>query len=252
MTNRLDDRRASRRERRAAERGRPTPQVRATTPRWLVPVLLVGAIVLAGAIAILLPGTKAPTGGSSSLPPATSPAGGSVVASAGTAAAASGVPSISGAPLPDLQNPDTDPAVGLVAPGVTGTDFAGNTVRIANDGRPKAILFIAHWCPHCQAEVPVVEAWVKAGGVPAGVDFFSVATAIDPTRPNYPPEAWLQREGWTVPVIADPTNSVAQAYGLPAFPYWVWIGADGKVVARTVGELPVADLQARLQSLAGG
>ena len=71
--------------------------------------------------------------------------------------------------------------------------------------------------------------------MPEGVDLVSVATSIDPTRPNYPPDAWLQREGWTAPVIADTTNAVAEAYGLTAFPYWVFVGPDGKVVARAIG-----------------
>ncbi len=113
-------------------------------------------------------------------------------------------------------------------------------------------MFIAHWCPHCQAEVPLIQTWVSAGGVPQGVDLVSVATGIDPTRPNYPPEAWLQREGWTVPVIADPTNSVAGAYGLPAYPYWVFIGPDGKVVARAVGEISIPDLESEIGRLTSG
>jgi hypothetical protein len=84
------------------------------------------------------------------------------------------------------------------------------------------------------------------------VDLVSVATGIDPTRPNYPPEAWLQREGWSVPVIADPTNSVAGAYGLPAYPYWVFIGPDGKVVARAVGEISIPDLESEIGRLTSG
>jgi cytochrome c biogenesis protein CcmG, thiol:disulfide interchange protein DsbE len=249
MTNRLDDRRARRKEQRAAARGqvRPGP---ATLPGWLLPSLVVGALVVAGVIAFLLPSQEAPTGGSSSVPPATAqPSGGASQAASGETA---GVPVITGAKLPDFAKSGSDAAVGMAAPEVTGTDFAGNTVKIARDGRPKAILFIAHWCPHCQAEVPVVEAWVKAGGVPSGVDLISVATSIRPDAPNYPPDAWLQREGWTVPVIADTTNSVAGVYGLTFFPYWVYVGPDGNVRGRAVGELPVDQLQSTLQGLIGG
>jgi hypothetical protein len=99
--------------------------------------------------------------------------------------------------------------------------------------------------------VPLLQAWVGTGGVPAGLDLISVATSIDPTRPNYPPDAWLAREGWTVPVIVDPTNAVARAYGLRFFPYWVYVGPDGKVRGRMIGELSVADLEARLRALGG-
>jgi len=248
MTNRLDDRRARRQQRRSAVRGGPTRAGSSTSSRWLLPGLLLGAVVVAAVVAIALSGTKAQIGASSSLPPATAPASG---AGSGASAAA-GQPVITGAQLPDFQNPSGDPAVGLAAPVVTGTDFQGKTVTIKHDGRPKAILFIAHWCPHCQAEVPLIEAWVKAGGLPSGVDLISVPTSIDPTRPNYPPDAWLQREGWTVPVIVDPTNTVAHAYGLTAFPYFVYVGADGKVKGREAGELPIDALQATLRGLTGG
>ena len=97
----------------------------------------------------------------------------------------------------------------------------------------------------------MIQAWVTAGGVPTGVDLVSVATGIDPSAPNYPPEAWLAREGWTVPVIVDPTNSVAAAYGLSAYPYWVFIGPDGNVRARTTGALAIADLEALVRGLTG-
>lgn len=107
----------------------------------------------------------------------------------------------------------------------------------------------AHWCPHCQAAVPVVRGWVAAGGVPEGVDLVSVATSIDPSAPNYPPDAWLDREGWTAPLIVDPTNTVAEAYGLTAFPFWVFIGPDGDVRGRVTGELPITDLQATIRTL---
>ena len=44
-----------------------------------------------------------------------------------------------------------DPAVGMTIPTVTGTDFDGNDITITgDDGKAKVIVFVAHWCPHCQ------------------------------------------------------------------------------------------------------
>jgi thiol-disulfide isomerase/thioredoxin len=140
----------------------------------------------------------------------------------------------------------------MPAPEVRGSSFDGAPVAIAHDGRPKVVLFVAHWCPHCQREVALIQDWVDSGAVPEGVDLISVATSIDPARPNYPPDAWFQREGWTVPVIVDPTNSVANAYGLPAFPYWVFIGPDGTIRARAIGELPIVNLETVIRGLTGG
>jgi thiol-disulfide isomerase/thioredoxin len=240
MTSAGNDRRARRQARREEERRAHT--ARAGRNRWLIPGLLAGIIVIAAVLAIALPGAGGGQGGSSSLPPTSS-------AAAGASASASGEPVITGASLPQFENPNGDPAIGRPAPEVRGSDFDGKQVAITNDGRPKVILFLAHWCPHCQEEVPLLQAWVNSGAVPAGVELMSVATSIDPSRPNYPPDEWLAREGWTVPVIVDPTNSVASAYGLPAFPYWVFVGADGTVRARAVGELPVANLETVIDSL---
>ena len=98
-------------------------------------------------------------------------------------------------------------------------------------------------CPHCQAEVPVVQDWVNGGGLPDDIQLISVSTAIDPNRPNYPPDAWLEREGWTAPVIVDESGAVADAYGLSAFPFWVFVNADGTVAGRMSGELTVPQLE---------
>ena len=96
---------------------------------------------------------------------------------------------------------------------------------------------------------PLVQAWIDSGAAPTDVDIVAVATAIDPNRPNYPPDAWLEGEGWTPPVIVDPAGSVAEAYGLSALPFWVFVNADGTVAGRLAGELPIADLESVIAAL---
>jgi thiol-disulfide isomerase/thioredoxin len=238
MSSPAGDRRARRQARREEARGAGSGGG-PSRGRWLIPGLVVAAIVVAAVLAIVLPGASPPSGGgSSSVPPTASGA------AAPGSATASGAPVIAGAALPPFENPNGDPAVGMPAPEVQGSDFDGTPVTIDNDGRPKVVLFLAHWCPHCQREVPVIQTWVDSGAV-------SVATSIDPARQNYPPDAWFAREGWTVPIIVDPTNTVATAYGLSAFPYWVFIGADGTIKARAVGELPIANLETVIRTLIG-
>lgn len=157
---------------------------------------------------------------------------------------------ITGDPLPQL-GPGTDPTVGMPVPELRGRSFDGSQVAIADDGVPKAIWFLAHWCPHCQAEVPRIVDLVTADGVPEGVDLYSVSTGADPTAANYPPSAWLEREGWTIPVLTDDrSGSAARAYGLNAFPFLVLVDADGRVVSRTSGEIDPGTLQSMLDGLA--
>jgi cytochrome c biogenesis protein CcmG, thiol:disulfide interchange protein DsbE len=161
-----------------------------------------------------------------------------------------GTVAVSGNPLPQFADTSDDPAVGMTLPTLEGNDQSGAPMTIGADGRPTMIMFVAHWCPHCQREVPVVQQWVDDGRLPEGVDLVSVSTAIDPSRPNFPPDAWLTDEGWTAPVLVDADNSAAQAVGLSAYPFFVAIDGDGTVVLRATGELTTDQLDAIASSLA--
>lgn len=148
----------------------------------------------------------------------------------------------SGAALAPMPESGTDPAVGQPAPTIKGTDRSGASVTLPTSGRPTIVLFLAHWCPHCQREVPALQRWIDEGQLPTGIDLVAVSTAVDPNRPNYPPSAWLDREGWTPPTVADATGVAAQAYGLTAFPFWVAVDAGGTVVDRRSGELTLSQI----------
>ena len=53
--------------------------------------------------------------------------------------------SISGSSLPPYSQETADPAVGMAMPEITGENFDAAPITITNDGRPKVILFLAHW-----------------------------------------------------------------------------------------------------------
>jgi cytochrome c biogenesis protein CcmG, thiol:disulfide interchange protein DsbE len=158
---------------------------------------------------------------------------------------------VSGEALPALPESGTDPAVGRPAPTGSGFAASGASIDLIDEGRPRILLMVAHWCPVCQREVPVVQGMQDAGQWPGDVDLVTVSTAIEATQPNYPPEAWLEREGWTAPTIADPDRAVADAYGLTAFPFWVAVDADGTVVARTTGELGTPQIEQLIEAARG-
>jgi thiol-disulfide isomerase/thioredoxin len=145
---------------------------------------------------------------------------------------------VTGTVLPKLPQDGPDPAVGRVIPEVAGQSFDGTPVDIRNDGRAKLILFVAHWCPHCQREVPLLTSYLKSHPLPSGVDLYTVATATSDKSPNYPPSAWLAKVGWKAKTMADSADQkAAEAFGLTAFPYFVAVDGSGKVVARTTGEI---------------
>ncbi len=138
-----------------------------------------------------------------------------------------------------VTNTSNDEAIGQVAPRLVGTDFAGNEVVIEADGRPKAVYFVAHWCPHCQVEVPTVQGLIDDGKLPDGMDVYGVSTSVSAGRSNYPPNRWLSGDrGWDVPTMRDSVeNDALINYGGGGFPYAVYLDGDNKVLARSSGEL---------------
>jgi hypothetical protein len=165
-----------------------------------------------------------------------------------------GDPAVAGDGLPLYTgDPETDPAIGLTYPTITGADFNGNPVTIEPNGTPKAILFLAHWCGVCQAEVPAVQAWINEGRLPDGVEIVSVTTLSSSARQNYPPSEWLEREGWTAPVLVDSSdNDVSTAFGLTGTPFWVFTDGTGNVVLRSSGLTDIPVLEGFLTLLAAG
>jgi len=146
---------------------------------------------------------------------------------------------VNGEALPSLPDSGADPAVGLPMPEVVGASFDGTEVAITNDGRPKVIIFGAHWCPFCRDEAEEYTAGFAADGLPQGVDVYFVSTSPDPNRQHYPPSRWLA--DWPTPVLADSVQrEVAAAFGLPVFPFNVFVYADGTVAYRAPGAVPYA------------
>ncbi|MGY6499299.1 MAG: TlpA family protein disulfide reductase [Acidimicrobiales bacterium] len=159
-----------------------------------------------------------------------------------------GTVDISGSILPPLPQGAPSQAIGMAAPEVTGEALDGGSFDIANDGTPKVIGFFTHWCPACQAEVPVVSSWAAGGGLPDDVDFIAVNTGVNPGNVNYPPSAWYERENWTIPTLLDSSrNEVATAFGLSAYPFWVVVDADGVVVDQLSGQLGIDQIETLIE-----
>ena len=145
----------------------------------------------------------------------------------------------------------TDAAAGQLVPSISGTGLDGEPVQIGPDAGAQAIVVLAHWCLHCQAEVPVLTEWLASNQPPAGVRVVALSTAIDAARPNYPPSAWLEREGWTQPTLVDDAGSTGlAALGVSTFPAFVFVNPDGTVASRLTGEIGADQFATALNAIA--
>jgi len=167
---------------------------------------------------------------------------------------------VTGESLPVLDKApiDRDPGRGLTAPSLVGLGYDGQPVRIdaATDG-PTMVVFLAHWCPHCNAEVPRLIELRDAGRFPDWLNIVAVATASNPQRPNFPPGDWLANADWTWPALADGVDLEAEswvgatAFGVDGFPFIALLDADGKVAARWSGESTPDEIIARITQYLG-
>jgi cytochrome c biogenesis protein CcmG, thiol:disulfide interchange protein DsbE len=157
-----------------------------------------------------------------------------------------------GTALVPLPEKGEDPAIGIVAPTIEGHDFTGKAVTIKpGDGKPKLIFFVAHWCPHCQREVPRIVKWTTDGSIPKTIDVIAVSTGVKSDQNNFPPSAWLAKENWPGAIVADDAKSqAALSYGLTGFPFFALVDGTGKVVARDSGEKELEQIKALIGKLA--
>ena len=161
---------------------------------------------------------------------------------------------VTGDKLVSLENANTDPAVGVLAPTLAGQSFDGTSVSIEpGDGQPYMVVFLAHWCPHCNAEIPRLVEWFESGRVPKNLRVVGVSTAVSAERPNYPPSEWITKTKWPWQTMADSADlTAASAYGVSGFPFFVIVGADGEVKVRRSGEVDIQTLEQIVETALAG
>lgn len=163
---------------------------------------------------------------------------------------------VEGDPLPPLTDSHADPAIGRLIPTLTGEDYAGKPVTIGSDmGSPLLLVVLAHWCPHCNNEIPELNAVRDAGRWPDGLEVIGISSAIAPDRPNFPPERWLDDKDWTHRALADGIDSERQVFiagdalGVTGYPFMVLVDEAGVVRGRWSGERTADELVALVSDL---
>ena len=220
-----------------------------SSTKWVV-AAVAGVVVIAAAIAI---GTSGGSSGDSAVTSTTA---------SGAVAPGDSLPDtvkpaeyqpvkITGDALPLMPDTGDDPGIGVKVPVVEGFNFHGDPVSldIAASGKPTMVVFLAHWCPHCNREIPRILELNSKGGIPEGLRVVGVATGSRDDQANWPPSEWLAEMGWKWEKLADTqVGDAFNAYGGQSFPTMVLVGPDGTVVNRFSGEVEVDDLGARIKA----
>ena len=132
--------------------------------------------------------------------------------------------------------------VGQTAPefNVSTTDGPFDLKTAESAGKPVFLEIFATWCPHCQHEVPTLDAlhkkygdrmdFVGVSGSPYGMDDQSPSSQLDVVN-------FEKTFGVTYPIAYDPSLDVASKYMLDGYPSLVIIDKTGKVAYLASGEI---------------
>jgi thiol-disulfide isomerase/thioredoxin len=118
-------------------------------------------------------------------------------------------------------------------PALSVADLDGKVWRLA-DLRGKAVLinFWASWCAPCQTEMPSLQTLAELYGpdklVVLAVNFKESAPVV---------QRYRQRTGLALPVMLDPSGTLAREWGATVFPTTVLVAPDGRVRGTVRGEL---------------
>lgn len=149
---------------------------------------------------------------------------------------------VAGGPPRDRPLRQGDPVPSFSAPGLSG----GTVAWSDHVGRPTVLAVWASWCPHCQAELPVLDRVMRDF---PDVGFVTVTTAIG-AAPGPTPEEYLRQQGLDFPVaVDDARGTLGAALGIQAFPTLYFVGSDGRVVAAVEGEVDEATLRQMVSAL---
>jgi cytochrome c biogenesis protein CcmG/thiol:disulfide interchange protein DsbE len=137
--------------------------------------------------------------------------------------------------------------VGDRAPDFALADLDGEPVRLADYvGRPVIVNFWASWClPACAEEFPIL-----AEALELHADIGLAVIGIVYRDRSEAARAFGEQLGATWPLVMDPGERVARAYGVFGPPESWLIGPDGIVVSRHIGPFSAEELAAELVRLA--
>jgi peroxiredoxin len=143
--------------------------------------------------------------------------------------------------------------IGSEAPALTGPDLTGTGVTdlASLRGKPTAVVFWLNTCPHCQVELPRVEAaWPGIAGEAniLTVGMLNPELAADP--PYESTQSFVAAAGLTLPTIDHDAREAVEDWSLEGVPAVFVLDADHIVRGVYLGEGHWAEVEEALRTLA--
>jgi peroxiredoxin len=123
--------------------------------------------------------------------------------------------------------------VGSPAPGFATVRLDGSVARFPEDfrGRPVVIRFWADWCRFCEPEMKAIDqVYQRRRG--QGLEVLAVNAGQDKEAVA----AFIRKIGVTYPALLDEKSDIARQYGVVGLPTTYFVGKDGVIKAKVVGE----------------
>ncbi len=148
---------------------------------------------------------------------------------------------------PPAENPSAEkPQIHPSVPDFTVYDVSGKAVKLSDYfGKPIVLNFFASWCGPCRSEMPAFQAEYNANGDEIVFLFVSLDDTMQDAKD------FIDRQGYTFPILHDTNGSAAIAYGVRSFPTTVFISREGHLVAKAVGALNASNLALGIEKIKG-
>jgi cytochrome c biogenesis protein CcmG/thiol:disulfide interchange protein DsbE len=125
-------------------------------------------------------------------------------------------------------------------------DLDGNPIRLADfAGKPLWIVFWATWCAPCQLEASDIRAAYHAHQGNLAV------LAIDVQEPSEAVRAFAVKNALDYTIGLDPTAAIKTLYGGWVMPSHFFVGADGVIRDRYLGQMTAELMEQHLQAILG-
>ena len=139
----------------------------------------------------------------------------------------------------------TPTTIGNEAPDFVLADLDGNPLRLADlRGRPVIVNFWASWCGPCVEEFPLL----RDAAARHADDGLAVVGIVWRDRSEAARD-FMRRNGATWAAAMDPGERVARDYGILGPPETYFIGRDGTIVARQIGQISATSLDEKLAAI---